>query len=95
MEIQGPGNSPRTNRISESKRSAKPAAVDSGSAPSADSVQISEMAQYLSKLSRVEDIRKARVSEIRQAIEKGDFVTKEKLHTALSRMIDEIWGDES
>ena len=93
MEIQGAGNAPRLNKLSDAKRTVGSSGVEQGNAPSMDAVEISEMAQFLSKLSRVPDLRKARVEEIRGLVERGEFVTKEKLHTALSRLFDEIWDE--
>ncbi|MCB9846038.1 MAG: flagellar biosynthesis anti-sigma factor FlgM [Phycisphaeraceae bacterium] len=54
-----------------------------------DHVEVSRLAQYLRKLREVPEIRQELVDQTREAIERGDYDTPEKLEAALDRLIEE------
>ena len=51
-----------------------------------DTVEISDMARYLSELKKLPEIRQDKVDTARQAIASGTYETPEKLDTAISRL---------
>jgi len=57
----------------------------------ADSVEISEMARFLDKLSRLPDIRQDLVDAVREQIAKGTYETPEKLAKAIDNLLAELW----
>ncbi|MCK6483577.1 MAG: flagellar biosynthesis anti-sigma factor FlgM [Phycisphaerae bacterium] len=61
-----------------------------------DSVEISEFARLLSEGAlgaEQADIRLHKIIEVREAIARGDYVTPEKLDTALKRAMSDVFGD--
>jgi negative regulator of flagellin synthesis FlgM len=67
----------------------KPQPGESVSAPM-DTVEISEMATFLSRAAELPDIRVEKVAEVRRAIEAGTYLTPEKLDVAIERMLEEL-----
>ena len=57
----------------------------------ADTVEISEMARFLEKLSRLPDIRHDLVDAVREQIAKGMYETPEKLAKAIDNLLAELW----
>jgi len=62
---------------------ARPAGRDS------DTLEVSKLATYLSKLNEAPAARQALVARVREQIIQGVYDTPEKLEAALDRMIDE------
>ncbi len=58
--------------------------------PSADSVEISPMGQLLSTLDAGADIRVDKVTEIREAIQNGTYITEAKINYTVSRLMEEL-----
>jgi negative regulator of flagellin synthesis FlgM len=56
--------------------------------PSADRVEISQMAQALSTLEPNTDIRVDKVAAIKEAIENGTYETEEKVSATVDRLLD-------
>jgi len=56
-----------------------------------DTVEISEMARFLEKLSRLPDIRQDLVDAVREQIAKGTYETPEKLAKAIDNLLAELW----
>ncbi len=71
----------------EPKRQAERA--DGSSSPH-DDVLLSDAAKILSQLEEVSEVREDRVAEVRAAIERGDYVTDEKIRIAVERLLDEM-----
>ena len=55
-----------------------------------DSVEISELADFLSRLAELPDARARRIVEIRNAIESGTYETPEKLEIAAERLFEAL-----
>jgi anti-sigma28 factor (negative regulator of flagellin synthesis) len=62
----------------------------SGGTAVEDTVEISDLARALSDELEATDIRIARVAEIRAAIERGDYLTPEKLDAALDAALKDL-----
>lgn len=61
---------------------------------SADRVEISDVARFLSQLAELPDGRARRIVDIRNAIDSGAYVTPEKLNVATERLFEEIQNRE-
>ena len=55
-----------------------------------DRVEISELAQFLSRLAELPDDKARRIVDIRTEIDKGTFVTSERLSVASDRLFEDI-----
>jgi len=51
-------------------------------------VEFSQISTLLSKLSSTPDVRQDRVDEIRGQIERGEYMTDDKLNVAMNRLLD-------
>lgn len=71
------------------RRTAPKLAVDQG-----DRVEISELAQFLSRLAELPDDKARRIVDIRSEIDKGTFVTSERLSIATDRLFNDIGTSE-
>jgi hypothetical protein len=61
-------------------------------APSrADIVEISEMARFLDKLSRLPDVRQDKIDAVRDQIARGAYETPDKLEKAIVNLLRELW----
>lgn len=70
---------------------AKAASSSGGGAsePQGDRVEISPVAQFLSKIAEMPDIRTEKVEEVRQALASGTYDIEGKLPEALDRFLEE------
>ena len=91
MKIRGPAGVGGADPI----RSIEPLrtkAVKGTRPPSAaDRVEISQMARFLDRISRLPDIRHEKVDAVRREIAKGTYVTAEKLAQAIDNLLAELW----
>ncbi|HPF39834.1 MAG TPA: flagellar biosynthesis anti-sigma factor FlgM [Phycisphaerae bacterium] len=55
-----------------------------------DRVEISELARFLNQLAELPDERARRIVDIRSQIDKGTFVTSERLNIASERLFEDI-----
>ncbi|MCB9855144.1 MAG: flagellar biosynthesis anti-sigma factor FlgM [Phycisphaerales bacterium] len=55
-----------------------------------DRVEISELARFLSRLAELPDDKARRIVDIRSEIDKGTFVTSERLNIASERLFEDI-----
>lgn len=55
-----------------------------------DCVEFSQQAQLLEKLQHLPSVRKERIDAIKNEIATNSYLSDEKLHVALERMIDEM-----
>jgi len=58
--------------------------------PAGDRVEISELAQTLSRLAGLTDDRARKIVDVRNAIRDGRYVTAEKLDVAIDRLLQEL-----
>lgn len=92
MEIRPTGGVSGSDPIQPKRRTPPVAPSNSVSSASGDHVQISEVARLLSRLQSVPDVRSERISEVRAAIEKGNYDTPDKVKTAVNRIFDDLVG---
>jgi negative regulator of flagellin synthesis FlgM len=91
MQIHGPSqlhgpqaiNAPHAARPSHAAARAEPTRIN-------DEVDISDAARLVEQLHDLPDIRQNRVDAVRQQIAAGTYETREKLNTAIERLLDEI-----
>lgn len=91
MEIQGPGGLPEIGKIVPNKpveAPKRPAPAET--TPKEDSVLISEQSKLLSKIASLPPVRQEKVDEIRAQIEKGEYLTEEKLTATIGRILGEL-----
>ena len=58
--------------------------------PRPDTVEISEMARFLEKLSRLPDIRQDKVDAAKQQIAEGTYLTPQKLEKAIDNLLEDL-----
>jgi negative regulator of flagellin synthesis FlgM len=73
------------NQTSRRSESANTAVLD-------DTVEISELASFLSRLSELPEVRARRIVNIRNEILDGSYVTPDKLDIASERLLNDL-GD--
>ena len=89
MEIQGPGNINKTHNIDPTKPANRADnTVKSAPVSSEDAVEFTEISKLLSKLTSTPEIRHDRVEAIREEIERGEYLSDEKLDSAINRLVD-------
>ncbi len=89
MEIQGPGNINKAQRIGPTEPVNRAEKTEQSTPVSReDAVELTEISKLLSRLSSTPEIRHERVEAIRQEIERGDYLTDDKLNSAVNRLID-------
>jgi len=88
MEIRGPGDVSKTTRIEPARRGGAVEKPDTSLSSCEDTVEFSQISTLLSKLSSTPDVRQDRVDEIRGQIERGEYLTDDKLNTAMNRLLD-------
>lgn len=74
-------------------RPAAASAYRAGSQPTArpsDKVELSDMAQMLSRLAQFPDVRQDLVERIRRQIADGSYETPEKLDTTVQNLLDDL-----
>ncbi len=88
MEIRGPGRVSETTRIESAERGTGAAKPEAAHISREDTVEFSQISRLLSKLSSTPEVRHDRVEEIRAEIERGEYMTDEKLNAAMNRLLD-------
>jgi anti-sigma28 factor (negative regulator of flagellin synthesis) len=88
MEIRGPGDVSKTTRIEPAKRGAGVDKPESTLTSREDTVEFSQISTLLSKLSSTPEVRQDRIEEIRGQIERGEYLTDDKLNVAMNRLLD-------
>lgn len=64
--------------------------AESATAVLDDTVEISELAGLLSRLSDLPEHRARRIVEVRSAVAEGTYITPEKLNVATDRLLEEL-----
>jgi len=64
--------------------------TDPGVRPSGDRIEISELGQFLSKLSELPDVRVEKVAKVRASILRGDYETPDKLDQAIEKLVSTL-----
>lgn len=69
------------------------AAPKPGTAKPQDQVEISEAGQLLSKMSELPEIRTDKVEQVRQAIQRGNYETPEKIAVVADRILKDLTAE--
>jgi len=64
--------------------------ADPGVRPTVDRLEISELGQFLSRLSELPDVRVEKVAKVRASILRGDYETPEKLDQAIEKFVSTL-----
>jgi anti-sigma28 factor (negative regulator of flagellin synthesis) len=80
--------SPATLRVFADQATAHP--PRNGEARTGDSVEISELANFLNLLSELPEDRARRIVDVREQIANGTYVTDEKLSVAVDRLVKDL-----
>jgi len=91
MKIRGPARPGGAEPIRSSETLRPKAIKGTASASKADRVEISEMAVFLEKLSRLPDIRQDKVDAVKAALANGTYETPEKLYKAIDALLEDLW----
>jgi len=91
MKIRGPAGVGGADAIRGTGPPRSKAVKGTSSASRADSVEISEMAMFLEKLSRLPDIRQDKVDAVMTALANGTYETPEKLEKAIDALLEDLW----
>lgn len=55
-----------------------------------ESVEFSEIAKVLAKLANLPPMREEKVEAVRAEVERGEYVTRERLETAVEKLLDDL-----
>ncbi|MBN2210461.1 MAG: flagellar biosynthesis anti-sigma factor FlgM [Sedimentisphaerales bacterium] len=80
---------PPVGQTSPAGGAGKSRPLPSRAASGADKVEISPIAQFLSRIAEIPDIRAEKVEQIRQELANGDYDVEGKLPEALERFLEE------
>jgi len=58
--------------------------------PTGDRVELSDFAQFLSRVSNLPDVRLEKVARVRAGIARGDYETPDKLDAALEKLVAQL-----
>ncbi len=89
MEVKGVENLGRADSVAPAEHERQVERV-AGVSPPRDDVQLSDAAKILARLEEVPEVRQDRVAEVRAAIERGDYVTDDKIRLAVERLLEEM-----
>ncbi len=92
MQVQGPLSihGPQAITAPHTQRVNSPASSSSSSVSFRDDVQISDTAQFISRIHDLPEIRSDRVQQIRDSLAAGTYMSDDKLDLALDRLLAEI-----
>jgi len=91
MKIRGPARVGGTEPIRSSAPLRPQAVKGTPSTWKVDRVEISEMAKFLEKLSRLPDIRQDKVDAVKAELARGASETPEKLEKAINALLQDLW----
>lgn len=91
MKIRGPAGVGGTDPIQNATPVQSKAIQGTSAATHVDRVEISEMALFLDKISRLPDIRREKVEAVREQIARGTYETPEKMEKAIENLMRELW----
>ncbi len=91
MRIRGPAGVGGTDPIQNAGPVRAKAIQGTSAAAHIDRVEISEMALFLDKISRLPDIRREKVEAVREQIARGTYESPQKLEKAIENLMKELW----
>ena len=93
MKINGYGDLPGAKKIGQKplREQQKPSVAGEPKASSGeDVVELSPQAKMASSIRTLPDVRQQKIDKIKGQIERGEYLTPEKLDKALDRMLEEL-----
>jgi len=90
MEVERPRKVDRTGKISAKKTGRTSSGRGAAASRSTDAVEISSMAQFMEKVSKLPEVRIEKIMRVKKQIEKGEYETEEKINIAIDRLLSEI-----
>lgn len=91
MKIRGPAGIGGTEPIHNAGPVRTKAVQGTSAATHVDRVEISEMALFLDKISRLPEIRREKVELVREQISRGTYETPERVEKAIDELMKELW----
>jgi negative regulator of flagellin synthesis FlgM len=91
MKIRGPAGVGGAEPVQNAGPARAKAVQGASTASHVDRVEISEMALFLDKISRLPDIRREKVEAVREQIARGSYETPEKMEKAVENLMKELW----
>ncbi len=89
-DIQAVQGLASTTTLREFAKQASPISSSAGTGEAVDSVEISELASFLSRLAELPEDRARQIVNVRNQIAEGTYMTDEKLDIAASRLIEDF-----
>ena len=89
MNITSVGSGTPVTRLQGSKAANGNVLSQDASAPGEDTVEISDVARYLSEIKKLPDVREDKVAAAREGIANGTLDTPANLDSALNSFLDE------
>jgi len=86
--VNGPGNLQPIQPVHTHRAGQVPA--QQPAARRDDTVEISDTANFMSRIAELPDVRQEKVAQVRAAIENGTYLTPDKLDVALDRLLAEL-----
>jgi len=90
MSEISPVHHPHAPTLDPKVRPSKPQASADGTARGQDQVQLSDKAQFLSKIAELPDVRQGLVDEVRASIADGSYETDDRINAAIDNLIEDI-----
>jgi flagellar biosynthesis anti-sigma factor FlgM len=90
MRIEGLNNLPNIKKLEKKQSRPVETPAKAPSASATDSVQISSEAKVVSNVYKLPVIRHEKVSSVKAEIEKGTYLTPEKLNKALDALLKDL-----
>ncbi len=90
MKVRGPADLGGAEPIRGLDAARNKAVKGTQGTPRPDTVEISEMARFLEKLSRLPEIRQDKVDAVKQQIAQGTYLTPEKLEKAIDNLLKDL-----
>ncbi len=85
-----PINRPAATTLEPRVRPSKPETSTTTAQRGEDQVELSDSAQYLSKIAELPDVRQELIDRVKASIADGSYETEEKTDTAIENLIEDI-----
>ncbi len=90
MSEVSPIQRPHAPTLDPAVRPSRPQASADTTTRGEDQVELSNKAQYLSKIADLPDVRQDLIESVRAAIDDGTYESDEKIDTAINNLIEDI-----
>ena len=90
MSDVSPIHRPHAPTLDPKVRPSKPHDAADTTARGKDRVQLSDQAQFLSKIADLPEVRQDLIDRVKAAIQDGTYETEDKINTAIDNLVEEI-----